>query len=43
MPESSENDDNPDISRYMGHGDVLINYNHNQTSIGIGLSLQEWR
>ena len=94
LHESRENDDNPDITRYMGHGDVLLNYrsgenvysalgrysasgghgalelswgfpisralkgyvqvfsgygeslidyNHNQTSIGIGLSLQEWR
>lgn len=94
LPEKSENDDNPDITRYMGNGDVLlgyrhgdnvytalgrysvsgnhgalqlswgfpisaalkgyvqvfsgygeslIDYNHNQTSIGLGLSLQEWR
>ena len=93
LPESVENDDNPDIGRYLAHGDVLLNYksgenvysalgrysasggrgalqlswgfpishalkgyvqvfngygeslidyNHNQTSIGIGLSLQEW-
>lgn len=94
LPESSEKDDNPDITRYMGNGDILLNYrhgentyaalgryslstghgalqlswafpiartlkgyvqvfsgygeslvdyNHNQTSIGFGLSLQEWR
>ena len=94
LPESGNDDDNPDIARYMGHGDVLINYssgenvysalgrysaagghgalqlswgfpishalkgyvqvfsgygeslidyNHNQTSIGFGVSLQEWR
>ncbi|MFH1495349.1 MAG: phospholipase A [Pseudomonadota bacterium] len=94
LPEHSEKDDNPDISRFMGNGDVqidyrsgentysalgryslsgnhgalqlswgfpisralkgylqvfsgygesLIDYNHNQTSIGLGFSLQEWR
>ncbi|BCB26118.1 hypothetical protein SKTS_10040 [Sulfurimicrobium lacus] len=94
LHENGENDDNPDITRYLGHGDVLLNYasgenlysalgrysasgghgalqlswsfpisralkgyvqvfngygeslidyNHNQTSIGFGLSLQEWR
>lgn len=94
LPESRENDDNPDITRYMGNGDVqvhyrrgeyvytalgryslgsgngalqvswgfpiahalkgyvqvfsgygesLIDYNHAQTSIGFGVSLQEWR
>jgi len=94
LPERGNDDDNPDIARYMGHGDVLINYssgenvysalgrysaagghgalqlswgfpishalkgyvqvfsgygeslidyNHNQTSIGFGVSLQEWR
>ena len=94
LHESSENDDNPDITRYMGNGDVLVNYksgervysalgrysaggghgalqlswafpishtlkgyvqmfsgygeslvdyNHKQTSIGVGLSLLEWR
>lgn len=94
LPERSEKDDNPDITRYMGNGDVqidyrsgeniysalgryspggnhgalqlswafpisqtlkgyvqafsgygesLIDYNHYQTSIGFGLSLQEWR
>ncbi len=94
LHESSENDDNPDIARYMGNGDIsvnyrhgenvysalghyspsgghgalqlswgfpishalkgyvqvfsgygesLIDYNHNQTSIGAGLSLQDWR
>ncbi|MBZ0105052.1 MAG: phospholipase A [Sulfuricella denitrificans] len=94
LPESSEKDDNPDITRYMGNGDVLLNYrsgentysalghvspstghgalqlswgfpisktlkgyvqafsgygeslidyNHKQTSLGIGFSLQEWR
>lgn len=94
LPESRENDDNPDIARYMGNGDVqinyrrgdnvysalgryslggghgavqlswsfpfshalkgyvqvfsgygesLIDYNHDQTSIGLGISLQEWR
>ncbi len=94
LPETSggNNDDNPDIARYMGHGDVLVNYrsgenvysalgrysasgghgalqlswgfpishalkgyvqvfsgygeslidyNHNQTSVGLGFSLQE--
>jgi phospholipase A1 len=94
LPERSEKDDNPDITRYMGNGDVLLNYrrgehvyaalgryslhggrgamqlswtfpishtlkgyvqafsgygenlvdyNHSLTSIGLGLSLQEWR
>ena len=94
VPERSEKDDNPDITRFMGNGDVqldyrsgentysalgryslsgnhgalqlswgfpisralkgylqvfsgygesLIDYNHSQTSIGLGLSLQEWR
>jgi phospholipase A1 len=93
IPDSNGNDDNPDISHFMGNGDVLINYsngenvysvlgrysidgghgalqlswgfpivhmlkgyvqifsgygeslidyNHDQTSIGLGLSLQDW-
>lgn len=94
LPESRENDDNPDITRFMGNGDILLNYrhgentysalaryspstsqgalqlswgfpisktlkgyvqafsgygeslidyNHKQTSLGFGFSLQEWR
>lgn len=94
LPSSDDKDDNPDITDYMGNGDVLINYsngahvysalgrygaggghgalqlswgfpiahtlkgyvqvfsgygeslidyNHNQTSIGLGVSLQEWQ
>lgn len=94
LPESDDKDDNPDIARYMGHGDALIHYrrgenvysalgrynlgrghgalqlswsfpishtlkgyvqafsgygeslidyNHKQSSIGFGFSLQEWR
>ena len=94
LPEQNEDDDNPDISRYMGHGDLmfnykygdrlftllarhnlssahgalqlswdfpiahalkgyvqifsgygesLIDYNHKQTSLGVGISLRDWR
>ena len=94
LRENGENDDNPDIARYMGNGDVVLNYNsgnnsysalarysasgkhgalqlswgfpishalkgyvqvfsgygeslidynHNQTTIGVGLSLHDWR
>ncbi len=94
LPEHSEKDDNPDITRFMGNGDVLLNYrsgentysalgryslntghgalqlswsfpishtlkgyvqafsgygeslidyNHRQTTVGFGFSLQEWR